>query len=86
MGLSALFCLLVAMVCCPPLPLARFYAAGLTAIALTSVARAANHEDQVAVRPHATPGTKRAFGLGSCCHLSNALLKEVRIQPISEDD
>jgi hypothetical protein len=32
--LSALFCLLVALVCCPSLPLARSGAAGLAAIAL----------------------------------------------------
>jgi hypothetical protein len=62
-GIFALFCLLVTLVCCPSLPLARSVAARLAAIALTSVARAANHEDQMAVRPQAMPGTKQTFGL-----------------------
>ena len=61
-SLSALFCLLVALVCCPSLPLARSGAAGLAAIALTSVAWDTNHEDDMAVPPQTTPAAKRALG------------------------
>jgi hypothetical protein len=61
--LSALFRLLVALVCCTSLPLAGFGAATWAAIALTSIASDANHEDYVAVRPQTTPGAKQAFGL-----------------------
>jgi hypothetical protein len=60
------FCFLVAPVCFRSPPLARSGAARLAAIALTPVARAANHEDHVAVEPQATSGTKRACFLGSC--------------------
>jgi len=61
--LSPLFGLLISMVGRPSLPLARSGTAGLAAIALTSVASDANHENNVAVQPQTTPGAKRAFGL-----------------------
>ena len=70
-SLPAPFCLLVAPVCFLPLASARPGSARFTAIALTSVARPADHEDDVTLGPEATPGTKRHLYLGNLCHIGD---------------